>query len=140
MKKYAGIIATVTVLVGIGLAARAQAQDNIIVTLPFGFVAGEKMLPAGTYRVSRFSNDPSGPLLFRNYDKDISVFVLPIASEGTSADKPSLTFEHVGGEHFLNAIQTSLETYYIPVSHSGVTEAAAKLRVSGAASGASGNE
>jgi len=140
MKKFAGITATVTVLLGVGLAARAQAQDNIIVTLPFGFVAGQRTLPAGTYKVRRFSNDPSGPLLFTNYAKDISVFVLPIASEGTSADKPGLTFEQVGGEHFLNAIQTSLETYYIPVSHSGVTEAAAKLRISRAASGASGNE
>jgi len=140
MKKYAGIIATVTVLFGIGLAARAQAQDKIIVTLPFGFVAGEQTLPAGTYKVSRFSNDPSGPLLFINYDKEISVFVLPLASEGTSAGKPHLTFEQVGNKHFLNTIQTSLGTYYIPVPHSGVTEAVAKLRNSGAASGTSGNE
>jgi hypothetical protein len=140
MKKYARVIATVTFLFGIGMAARAQAQDNIIITLPFGFVAGERTLPAGTYKVSRFSNDPSGPLLFTNYDKDISVFVLPTANDGTSVDRPHLTFEQVGGEHFLNTIQTSLGTYYIPVSHSGVTEAAAKLRNSGAASGASGNE
>src|SRR3954454_22347741 len=140
MNKYARVIATVTFLFGIGIAARAQAQDNIIVTLPFGFVAGESTLAAGTYKVIRFSNDPSGPLLFTNYDKDISVFVLPTASEGTLADKPHLTFEQVGEKHFLNTIQTSLETYYIPVSHSGVTETAAKLRNSAAASGASGNE
>lgn len=140
MKQFARVIATVTVLFGIGMAARAQAQDNIVVTLPFGFVAGEKSLPAGTYKVSRLSIDPSGPLLFTNYDKDISVIVLPAANEGTSADKPHLTFEQIGEEHFLNTIQTSLETYYIPISHSGVTEAAAKLRNSGAASGASGNE
>lgn len=140
MKKYGRVIATAALLFGIGMDARARAQDNIIVTLPFGFVAGERVLPAGTYKVSRFSNDPSGPLLFTNYDKDISVFVLPTANEGTSADKPHLTFEQVGKEHFLNTIQTSLETYYIPVSHSGLTEAAAKLRSSAAASGASGNE
>jgi hypothetical protein len=140
MKKYGRVIATVTFLLGIGMAARAQAQDNIIVTLPFGFVAGEKALPAGTYKVSRFSNDPSGPLLFTNHDKEISVFVLPMASDGAPADKPRLTFEEVGKEHFLNTIHTSLGTYYIPVSHSGVTQAAATLRNSGAASGASGNE
>jgi hypothetical protein len=113
------------------VAAKAQAQDNIIVTLPFGFVAGENTLPAGTYKVSRFSSDPSGPLLFTNYDKNISVFVLPTANEGTSADNPHLTFEQVGGEHFLDRIRTSLETYYIPIPHSGVTEAATKLRNSG---------
>ena len=140
MKKYARVIATVTFLFGIGVAARTQAQDNITVMLPFGFAVGEKTLPAGTYKVSQFSNDPSGPLLFRNYDKEISVFVLPMASEGNSADKPHLTFEQVGKEHFLIALQTSLWTYYIPVSHSGVTEAAATLRSSGVASGVSGNE
>jgi hypothetical protein len=140
MNKYARVIATVTFLFGIGMAARAQAQDNIIVTLPFEFVAGERTLPAGTYKVSRFSNAPSGPLIFTNYDKDISVFVLPTANDGTSVDKPHLTFEQVGEEHFLNTIQTSLQTYYIPVSHSGVTEAAAKWRNSGAASRTSGNE
>lgn len=140
MKKYATIIATVTFLFGIGVAAKAQAQDNIIVTLPFGFVAGDKTLPAGTYKVSRFSNDPSGPLLFANYDKQISVFVLPIASDGTLADKPGLTFEEVGKEHFLNTSHSSFGTYYIPVSHSGVAEAAAMLRNNGAASGTSGNE
>ena len=140
MKKYARAIATVTFLFGIGVAAKARAQDNIIVTLPFGFVAGEKTLPAGTYKVSRFSNDPSGPLIFMNYDKDISVFVLPAANAGNSADKPHLTFEQVGDEHFLNTIHSSLGTYYIPVSHSGVAEAAATLRNNGAASGASGNE
>ena len=68
------------------------------------------------------------------------MFVLPAANEGTSADKPLLTFEQVGKEHFLNTTQTSLETYYIPVSHAGFTEAAAKLRGSAAASGAPGNE
>jgi hypothetical protein len=140
MKRSARVIATVAFLLGIGMAARAQAQDNIIVTLPFGFVAGEKALPAGTYKVSRFSNDPSGPLLFTNYGKHISVFLLPIASDGTPADKPGLTFEEVRKEHFLNTIHTSLGTYYIPVSHSSVTEAAATLRNSGSALGASGNE
>ena len=100
------------------------------------------MLPAGTSRGESLLERPIGTgRLFRNYDKDISVFVLPYRGGGRYfTDKPSLTFEQVGGEHFLNAIQTSLETYYIPVSHSSVTEAAAKLRVSGAPSGASGNE
>ena len=140
MKKYARVIAMVTCLFGIGMAARAQAQDNIIVTVPFGFVVGEKAMPAGTYQVSRFSNDPSGPLLFTNGDKEVSVFVLPIVSEGASAEKPRLTFEQVGKEHFLNTIHASLRTYYIPVSHSEVREAAATLRNSGASSAASGNE
>ncbi len=140
MKKYSKILATITFLAGCGIAANAQTHDVVIAKMPFQFVAGEKTLPAGTYKVSRLSNDPTGPLLLTSDDNNISVFLLPMASEGVSADKPRLTFEQVGEKHFLNTIETPLKTYYIAVSHSGVTEAAAKLRNNGAASGASGNE
>ena len=140
MKRYSRILATIAFLAGCGIAANAQTHDVVIAKLPFQFVAGEKTLPAGTYKVSRLSNDPTGPLLLTSDDNNISVFLLPMASEGASADKSRLTFEQVGEKHFLNTIQTPLETYYIAVSHSGVTEAAAKLRNNGAASGASGNE
>ena len=140
MKKYSKILATITILAGCGVAANAQTHDVIIAKLPFQFVAGEKTLPAGTYKVSRLSDNPTGPLLLTSDDNNTSVFVLPMASEGVSAETPRLTFEQVGEEHFLNTIQTPLETYYIAESYSGVTEAAAKLHNNGAASGASGNE
>ncbi len=140
MKKYSNILATITFLAGCGIAANAQTHDVVIAKMPFQFVAGEKTLPAGTYKVSRLSDNPTGPLLLTSDDNDISMFLLPMASEGISAEKPSLTFQQVGEQHFLNTIQTSLETYYIAVSHSGVTEAAAKSHNNGAVSGASGNE
>ena len=140
MKKYSKILAAITFLAGCGIAANAQTHDVVIAKMPFQFVAGEKTLPAGTYKVSRLSDDPTGPLLLTSDDNNISVFLLPMASEGASAEKPRLTFEQVGEEHFLDTIQTPLETYYIPVSHSGVTEAAAKLHNNSTASGASGNE
>lgn len=139
MKKYSKILATITFLAGCGIAANAQTHDVVIANMPFQFVAGETTLPAGTYKVSRLSDDPTGPLLLTCDDKNISVFVLPMASQGVSAERPRLTFEQVAGEHFLNTIQTPLETYYIAVSHSGVSEAAAKLHNNGA-SRTSGNE
>jgi hypothetical protein len=140
MKKYSKILATITFLAGCGIAANAQTHDVVIAKMAFQFVAGDKTLPAGTYKVSRFSDDPTGPLLLAGDDNSISVFQIPMASEGVSAEKPGLTFEQVGEEHFLKTIQTPLETYYIAVSHSGISEAAAKLHNNGAASGASGNE
>ena len=140
LKKYSKILATITFLAGCGIAANAQTHDVVIAKMPFQFVAGDKTLPAGTYKVSRFSDDPTGPLLLAGDDNSISVFLIPMASEGVSAEKPGLTFEQVGEEHFLKTIQTPLETYYIAVSHSGISEAAAKLHNNGAASGASGNE
>ena len=140
MKKYVRVLATITFCFGIGVAAKAEMRDDIVMTLPFGFEAGEATLPAGTYKVSRISNDISGPLLLTSYDNGTSVFVLPTGREGTSEDKPHLTFQQVGAERFLNTIQTASETYCIPVSHSAVMEAAAKSHTSGEVSAASGNE
>ena len=140
MKKYSKILATITLLAGYGIAANAQTHDVIIAKVPFQFVAGEKTLPAGTYKVSRLSDAPTGPLLLTSYDNNISLFLLPMGSEGVSAEKPRMTFEQVGEGRFLDTIQTRLQTYYIAVSHSGVSEAAAKLHNYGAASRATGNE
>jgi len=141
MKKYSKILAAVTFLAGCGIAANAEMRDDIIVKLPFQFVAGEKTLPAGTYKVRRLSSDTSsGPLLLTSYDNGISVFVLPVAREDASVDNPHVSFRQVGEEHFLSTIQTGLETYYIPVSHSSLMEAAAKLRSSGMSAGGSGSE
>jgi len=140
MKKYSKTLAIITFLAGCGVAVNAQTHDVVIAKMPFQFVAGEKTLPAGTYKVSRLSDDPTGPLLLTSDNNNINVFLLPMASEGVSAEKTRLTFEQVGEKRFLNTIQTPLETYYIAVSHSGVTEAAAKLHNNGAVSGTSGNE
>jgi hypothetical protein len=140
MKKHARILATITFLAGCGIAANAELRDDIIVKLPFQFVVDGTTLPAGIYTVSHLTNDNSGPLMLRSRDNGSSVFVLPGASESASADKPHVSFQRIGEEHLLSTIQTTLETYYIPVSHSSLMEAAAKLRNSGTSSGGSGSE
>ena len=58
MKKlnYVRILVAVVGILGLGLAAEAEVRGEIVVTLPFEFVAGGKTLPAGTYTVSSFSD------------------------------------------------------------------------------------
>jgi hypothetical protein len=58
MKKYARILVAVAFLLGLGVTANAELQAEIVVTLPFEFVVGGKTLPAGTYTVKRFSQQP----------------------------------------------------------------------------------
>jgi hypothetical protein len=41
---------------GLGITAKAQVVDQIVVTIPFEFVVAGKTLPAGTYRVNRVSD------------------------------------------------------------------------------------
>src|ERR1700739_5119634 len=109
-------------------------RDDIIAKLPFQFVVDGTTLPAGIYTISHLTNDNSGPLMLTRRDNGSSVFVLPGGSESASANNPHVSFQRIGEEHFLSTIQTTLETYYIPVSRSSLTEAAAKLRNSGTSS------
>jgi hypothetical protein len=141
MKKYARIVATFTFLIGCGVAANAEMQNDVIVNLPFDFVVGGTTLPAGTYTVSHSTENGSGLLKLTNRDKGTGMFVLPKVSESVPFDNPHMNFRRVGEDRFLSEIRTVSETYYIPVSHSSIIEAAAKSHASAApAAGASGNE
>lgn len=138
-KKYASILAAIICFLGLGVAAKAEIRHEIVVTLPFEFVVGAKTLPAGTYRVSRLSDDRFEGLILSSYENRISVFVHAVEIESASADKPHLSFERVGQQHFLSRIQTTDDVYNLPVSHSLMTEAAEKSRDNGATSGSSGS-
>jgi len=139
-KKYASILLTLTCLLGLGVAAKAQIRGEIIVTLPFEFVVGGKTLPAGTYRLSLLADDKCEGTILSSCENRISVFVHPVEIESTSAERPHLSFERVGEERFLSRIQTKDDVYNIRVFHSLIMEAAAKTRDNGSASGSSGSK
>jgi len=139
MKKYASILFTLICLLGVGVAAQAQIRSEIVVTLPFEFVISGKTLPAGTYTVSRFSDDKNGGVILSNRETGKSVFVHPIEAEDIYAEKPQVSFERVGELHFLTRIQTSHDVYKIPVSRSEILEAAARSHDNGSASASSGS-
>jgi len=138
MNKYARIIVAITLLVGLGVAAKAETRDDIVVTVPFEFVVGGKTLPAGTYKVSHLSLDKFSTLLLTSRDNGTSAFMLPFESESASADKPSVSFQQVGDQHFLSTIQTTWDVYHIPESDSAIMEAAAKSRDNVSVLGSSG--
>jgi hypothetical protein len=141
MKQYVRILATLIFLIGCGVAANAEMQNDVIVDLPFGFVVSGTTLPAGTYTVSHWTGNGSGLLRLTNRDKGTGVFVLPKVSESASFDNPHMSFQRIGEERLLSEIRTASETYYLPISHSRITEAVAKSRESAsAAAGGSGNE
>jgi hypothetical protein len=141
MKKYARILATIVFLIGCGVAANAEMQNDVIVNLPFTFVVSGTTLPAGTYTVSHSTGNVSGLLKLTNRNKGGGVFVLPMVSESVSFDNPHMSFQRVGEERFLSEIRTASVTYYIPVPHSKIMEATAKSRESASATaGGSGSE
>jgi hypothetical protein len=140
MKKYARILSAMTLLCGMSVAAKAELRDDVSVTVPFDFVVGRKTLPAGTYVVTSLSLDQSSPLLLASRDNGVSVFVLPFEGESTHVDMPQLSFQRVGEQHFLSAVQTAHNVYNISVSRSVMIEAAARLRDKMPVSGDSGGE
>jgi hypothetical protein len=139
MKQYARILVAVILLSGLGVAAQAESRTELVVTLPFEFVASGKTFPAGTYTAGRLTDEGRGGLRLTNRATGASVFVLPDEVESASANKPKVSFKHVGNQHFLSAIQTADEVYNIPVYRSVILEAAAKphgtVSVSGSAGG-----
>jgi len=112
---------------GLGITANAQAIDKVVVTVPFEFVIVGTTLPAGTYHINRLSGDPSKGLVFRNFENHvIAIVVLPTDVTSASGEEPQLTFETVGGVHFLNRIQTANDDFDIPVSKTKFTETLAR--------------
>lgn len=112
--------------VGFSGIAHAEIRDEITVTLPFEFVANGQTLPAGTYTVSRFSDDRLDGVILSNRDKHVSVIVRPNSVGNASADKPSASFEEIGGSRVLVQIETAHDVYTIPPSSAPMIELAKK--------------
>jgi len=106
-KSYLTAVLMLMCLLGVGVSARAQDADAVVVSVPFEFVAGGAMLPAGEYKVSRVNPGTNRELAISGYNKG-SAFLLPLAFDDIAAadGQPTLSFEHVGGKYFLTGIKT----------------------------------
>jgi hypothetical protein len=114
-KSYLTAALMLTCLLGVGVSARAQDADAVVVSVPFEFVAGGATLPAGEYRVRRISPGVSQGLAISGYNEG-GAFLLPLAFDSGPASEPTLSFEHVGGKYFLSRIKTPSGVYTVPTS------------------------
>jgi hypothetical protein len=106
-KSYLAAVLTLVCVFGLGLSARAQ-EEQVIAKVPFDFVAGGEVMPAGTYNVSRLAGSQR-ELVVRGSDN--SAFVLPMVFDDVASDHAGLGFEHVGDTYFLSKVET-LEGVY----------------------------
>jgi hypothetical protein len=112
---------------GLGITAKAQVVDQVVVTIPFQCVVAGKTLPAGTYRVNRVSsNDRWAGLILSSFENRASAIVLPNEVESAPEDKAHVSFETAGGEHFLSKIETADNVFTIPVSRAAILLASEK--------------
>lgn len=139
MKNLLRIAVALIGFAGLGITAKAQVADQIVVTIPFEFVVAGKTLPAGTYRVNRVSDDKWDGLVFRSFETRAGVIVRPTEVQSASADQAKVSFEKAGDEHFLSKIQTGDNLFTIPVSRAAVLLASEKSHTNTASGSSSGN-
>lgn len=113
-KQCVAAVLTLTCLLSSSLTAHAQDSRSIVVKVPFEFIAGTTVLPAGTYSVERTSTDSDSALVIHGYGR--SVFLLPTVFDGVISEQASAGFEQAGNKHFLSKIETPAGAYTIAIS------------------------
>lgn len=134
-KSYVIAVLALASLLGFGTSAIAQDRGEVSLTVPYEFVAGGKILPAGKYIVSRVSDQRLGGLSIRSSADGSSVFVMASQFQGHRIDNLAAGFEEIDGVHFLTSISASDGVYTIPLGHTATVLAKAKQRDVMSASG-----
>jgi hypothetical protein len=107
MKKRAFVTATLFVLSIIVAAQVAQADEPMLVNIPFAFVAGNVTLPAGDYRVQKLDEN-SAVVLIRCSDAHETAMVLSNAAQAKQPQTQSkLIFNQYGNRYFLSQVWTA---------------------------------
>ena len=137
MKQH--LASTLLIIISLfGLAAGAKAENHreVIVKIPYQFVAAGRTLPAGTYTVSRLSDDRLAGLSISSYEQRSGVLVLANHFDNRPADNTKILFERVGDTYYLSSIETLDGVYTLPLPRSGVLMAKSAHTDSMSASGA----
>jgi hypothetical protein len=119
-KQYVTVLFTLICVLGLGLGAPAQEEDTVVAKVPYDFVAGGQVLPAGTYRVSRIDSAGLRELVIRSSETGAGVFVIPTVFAYAPAEHAHLSLRPVGNKYFLTAIQTSNGVYTMAIPRSAI--------------------
>ena len=104
MKKRTFVTATLSVLSLIVAAQAVQADEPMLVNIPFAFVAGNETLPAGEYRVQKLDGN-STVVLIRCSDAKASAMVLSNAAQAKETQTQSkLVFKRYDNRYFLSQV------------------------------------
>jgi hypothetical protein len=107
MKKRAFVTATLFVLSLIVTAQVVQADEPMLVNIPFAFVAGNVTLPAGEYRVQKLDRN-SGVLLINSEKPSAAVMVVTHAAQAKELQTESkLMFNRYDNQYFLSQVWTA---------------------------------
>jgi hypothetical protein len=119
-QQWADILLIITSLFGLAAGANAETHREVIVKIPYEFVVAGRTLPAGTYTVSRLSDDRSTGLMIASYEQRSGALVLANKFENRPAGDAKVRFERLGGTYFLHTIETLDGVYTLSLPRSAV--------------------
>lgn len=100
------LLAGVVSLAGV-FSARAQTTDPALVKVPFKFIVGGKLLPAGSYRISAQTPDAAILLVSSVERKGISAIAVTqgLANQSSSTGSAvHVAFKNYDGQYFLSMV------------------------------------
>ncbi len=104
MKTRALVMAAVMALTAMASTQIAQAQEAVVVNIPFDFAAGKTMLPAGEYSV-KVSEVTHALILISRKDSTASAFLSTYAVSTANVQAESkLVFNRYGDRYFLSQV------------------------------------
>ena len=124
-KSFLRILLVLAGFAGLTISARAQEPDQVLVKVPFSFVAAGQTLPAGEYKVTRLRDEEPRILLLINRENRRNLVMLRPESHEAAHGKVQLDFAIVGDQHFLSRIETADQTYNLSVPQTDTLLAAA---------------
>jgi hypothetical protein len=102
MKKRIFVMTSLLVLSILAASQVARAQENMVVKVPFAFVAGQAVLPAGEYRVD-LSISNSALLLTQIGNPYAAAIVVTMPTQANQPQSDSkLVFHRYGNRYFLS--------------------------------------
>jgi hypothetical protein len=104
MKTRALVMAAVMALTAMATTRVAQAQEAMVVNVPFDFTAGNQNLPAGEYSV-KVSQSDARIVLIERKDATAAMFVGTNAVDANKIQSESkLVFNRYGDRYFLSQV------------------------------------
>lgn len=138
-KSFLRILLVLAGFACLSIPAKAQQVDQILVKIPFSFVAAGQTHPAGEYKVSRLRDEEPRVLLLANVENRSDVVMLLAETQEPANGKVHLAFATVGDQHVLSRIETADNTYDLSVPQTDTLLAAAPRKGGAASSSASGS-
>ena len=89
----------------LALVTGLQAGSVVLTAdIPFEFVVGKDVLPAGEYRITRAMNGASWLAISTQNGKITNTFTSPVFGSGVGSQRASLVFNRFGDQYFLHKV------------------------------------